>query len=53
MKTITEKLNKEYKKILKRYFELEEKELRTFDEQKEIDSIELRMAEIANLLEKA
>lgn len=44
-------LEKEYKKISKRYFELEDKEFRTFDEQREIDSIEIRMAEIANLLE--
>jgi len=44
-------LEKEYKKISKRYFELEDKEFRTFDEQREIDSIEVRMSEIANILE--
>jgi hypothetical protein len=49
--TTIEKLRKEYKKISKRYFELEEKEFRTFEEQKEIDAIEVRMAEISNLLE--
>lgn len=47
----TSELNKEYKKISKRYYELEEKEYRSFDEQREIDSIEARMSEIANLLE--
>ena len=51
--TTQDKLNKEYKKISKRYFELEEKEFRTFEEQNEIDNIEVRMAEISNLLEKA
>lgn len=48
----TEKLNKEYKKISKRYFELEEKDFRSFEEQKEIDTIEIRMVEISNILEK-
>jgi hypothetical protein len=47
----TTQLNKEYNKIAKRYFELEEKDFRTFEEDREIDSIEVRMAEIANLLE--
>ena len=51
--TTIEKLNKEYKKLSKKYFELEEKEFRTFEQQTEIDSIELRMSEISNLLEKA
>jgi hypothetical protein len=49
--TITQ-LNKEYNKITKRYFELEEKD-RSFDEQREIDAIEARMSEIAKLLENA
>jgi hypothetical protein len=47
----TEKLNKEYKKISKRYFQLEEQEFKTRIEQDELDSIELRMSEIANQLE--
>lgn len=49
----TTQLNKEYNKIAKRYFELEEKDFRTFDEQKELDIIEVRMSEIANILENA
>jgi len=52
MNTI-EKLNKEYKKISKRYFELEEKAFRTFEEQTEIDKIEVRMSEISKILENA
>jgi hypothetical protein len=52
MNTI-ENLNKEYKKISKRYFELEEKAFRTFEEQTEIDKIEVRMAEISKILENA
>ena len=47
----TTQLNTEYKKISKRYFKLEEKDLRSFEESREIDTIELRMSEIANLLE--
>ena len=47
----TEQLNKEYKKISKRYFALEEQEFRTRQEQDELDSIELRMSEISNQLE--
>ena len=47
------KLNNEYKKIAKRYFKLEEKDFKTFDEQRELDAIEIRMSEISNLLENA
>ncbi len=49
----TNKLNKEYKKIAKRYFKLEEKEFKNFDEQRELDIIEIRMSEIANILENS
>jgi hypothetical protein len=49
--TTIELLNKEYKKISKRYFHLEEKNDRTDEEQIEIDNIENRMAQISNLLE--
>ena len=49
----TTQLNKEYKKISKKYFALEDNDYRTFDEQRELDSIEVRMSEIAKLLENA
>jgi hypothetical protein len=47
----TTQLNKEYNKIAKRYFELEEKDFRTFDEQRELDAIEVRMSEINAAME--
>ena len=47
----TEQLNKEYKKISKRYFALEEQEFRSREQQDELDSLELRMSEIAKILE--
>ena len=47
----TIQLNKEYNKISKRYFKLEEKDFKTFEEQREIDGLEVRMSEISNLLE--
>jgi hypothetical protein len=46
-----EKLNREYAKASKRYFELEDKDLRTGNEQQELDSLEIIMADIANKLE--
>jgi hypothetical protein len=46
-----ETLRKEYKKISKRYFELEEIHYRTIEEQIELDNIESRMSEIAYHLE--
>ena len=49
----TTQLNKEYKKIAKRYYSLENNDYRTFDEQRELDTIEIRMSEISNLLENA
>ena len=47
----TAKLNKEFKKLTKRYFELENIDFRNYEEQKEIDNIEKRLSEISNLLE--
>ena len=51
--TNKEQAEKEYKKISKRYFELDNKEDRTFEEQKEIDAIEARMSELSTFLENA
>tara|TARA_B110000967_G_C18383723_1_gene316527 strand:- start:324 stop:476 length:153 start_codon:yes stop_codon:yes gene_type:complete len=49
MTTIQQK--KEYNKLSKRYFKLEEKDFKTLEEQREIDFLEVRLAEIANILE--
>lgn len=49
----SEKLNREYNKISKRYFQLEEQQIRSFEEDRELDKLEKRMAEICNLLEEA
>jgi hypothetical protein len=49
----TTQLNKEYKKISKRYYALENNDYRTFDEQRELDTIEVRMSEIGSLLENS
>ncbi|MFV8361740.1 hypothetical protein [Flavobacterium sp. LS1P3] len=47
----TTQLNKEYKKISKRYFQLEEKDIKSFEDQRELNFLEVRMSEIAKLLE--
>jgi hypothetical protein len=47
----TLKQKKEYNKLSKRYFKLEEKDYKTLEEQREIDFLEVRLAEIANILE--
>lgn len=48
-----EKLEKEMKKLYKRYFFLEDVMQRTFDEQKELDAIEVRLSQISKILENA
>jgi hypothetical protein len=47
------KLEKEMKKLYKRYFLLEDVMQRTFDEQKELDAIEVRLSQISKILENA
>jgi sulfur transfer complex TusBCD TusB component (DsrH family) len=47
------KLEKEMKKLYKRYILLEDLMQRTFDEQKELDAIEVRLSQISKILENA
>jgi translation elongation factor EF-1alpha len=48
-----EKLEREMKKLYKRYFLLEDVMDRTFEEQKELDAIEVRLSQISKQLENA
>lgn len=49
---VIDRLNKEYKKLSKIYFSLEEKNFKTPEEERELDRIEQRLSEIANTLER-
>ena len=49
METI--KLNKEFNKLSKLYFKLENIDFRSGEEQKKLDKIEKRLAEISTILE--
>lgn len=46
-----EKLEKEQQRLFKKYFKLEDILFRTFEQQKELDKIEIRLSQIAKILE--